>query len=77
MIARFPSLSLRWIRVWQRHALVWRKLSVSSLVGNFGDPLLYLLALGYGLGRFVGSMDGMPYITFLASGIVCLHIPAP
>ena len=66
-----PSISLRWIPVWQRHALVWRKLSVPSLVGNFGDPLLYLLALGYGLGRFVGTMDGMPYITFLASGIVC------
>lgn len=66
-----PSLSLRWIPVWRRHVLVWRKLSPASLVGNFGDPLLYLLALGYGLGRFVGAMDGMPYIAFLASGIVC------
>ena len=66
-----PSPSLRWIPVWRRHVLVWRKLLIPSLVGNFGDPLLYLLALGYGLGRFVGSMDGMPYVTFLASGIVC------
>jgi lipooligosaccharide transport system permease protein len=71
MIALVPSPSLRWIAVWQRHLLVWRKLSVPSLVGNFGDPLLYLLALGYGLGRFVGTMEGMPYIAFLASGIVC------
>jgi len=71
MSAALPTLSLRWIPVWRRHLLVWRKLSIPSLVGNFGDPLLYLLALGYGLGRFVGSMDGMPYITFLASGIVC------
>jgi lipooligosaccharide transport system permease protein len=63
--------SLRWLPVWRRHSLVWRKLLVPSLVGNFGDPLLYLFALGYGLGRFVGEMDGMPYITFLASGIVC------
>jgi lipooligosaccharide transport system permease protein len=66
-----PSPSLRWIPVWRRHSLVWRKLLLPSLVGNFGDPLLYLLALGYGLGRFVGEMQGMPYITFLASGIVC------
>jgi lipooligosaccharide transport system permease protein len=66
-----PSPSLRWIPVWRRNSLVWRKLLVPSLVGNFGDPLLYLLALGYGLGRFVGEMEGMPYITFLASGIVC------
>lgn len=66
-----PSPSLRWIPVWRRNSLVWRKLLVPSLVGNFGDPLLYLLALGYGLGRFVGEMEGMPYVTFLASGIVC------
>lgn len=66
-----PTVSLRWIPVWRRHLLVWRKLSIPSLLGNFGDPLLYLLALGYGLGRFVGTMEGMPYITFLASGIVC------
>ncbi len=66
-----PSLSFRWVRVWRRNGFVWRKLSIPSLVGNFGDPLLYLLALGYGLGSFVGTMQGMPYITFLASGIVC------
>ena len=71
MSVTLPVPSIRWFPVWQRHLLVWRKLSIPSLVGNFGDPLLYLLALGYGLGRFVGSMDGMPYITFLASGIVC------
>ena len=71
MTRALPSLSVRWIAVWRRHFLVWQKLSLPSLVGNFGDPLLYLLALGYGLGRFVGSMDGMPYISFLASGIVC------
>ncbi len=71
MSATLPLPSARWLPVWQRHLLVWRKLSVPSLVGNFGDPLLYLLALGYGLGRFVGTMEDMPYITFLASGIVC------
>jgi lipooligosaccharide transport system permease protein len=71
MSRSLPLPSARWLPVWQRHLLVWRKLSIPSLVGNFGDPLLYLLALGYGLGRFVGTMEGMPYITFLASGIVC------
>lgn len=71
MTALVPSPSRRWVAIWRRHLLVWRKLVVPSLVGNFGDPLLYLLALGYGLGRFVGEMAGMPYIEFLASGIVC------
>jgi lipooligosaccharide transport system permease protein len=50
---------------------VWRKLAGPALVGNLGEPLLYLVALGYGLGSLVGTVQGMPYIEFLASGIVC------
>lgn len=66
-----PAFSLRWTSVWARNFLVWRKLAVASLVGNFGDPFLYLLGIGYGLGGFVGAIDGMPYLMFFASGLVC------
>ena len=62
------------LTVVQRNFGVWRKLLLPSMLGNFGDPLLYLLALGYGLGHFVGHMDGMPYITFIASGIVASSV---
>jgi len=57
--------------VWARNFRVWRKLAAASLVGNFGDPFLYLLGLGYGLGLFIGEMSGIPYMAFLASGILC------
>ena len=57
--------------VWRRNTLVWRKLAAASLFGNFGEPLLYLLALGYGMGRLIGEVGGMPYLHYLASGIVC------
>ena len=63
-------LVLRWLPVWRRNVLVWRKLAVASLLGNFGEPLLYLLALGYGLGAMVGDVNDQPYLHFLASGIV-------
>jgi len=67
-----PDVSLRstW-SVWRRNFLVWRKLAAASLIGNFGDPFLYLLGLGYGLGMFIGQMSGIPYMAFLASGILC------
>lgn len=58
------------IAVWQRNFLVWRKLMGASLVVHFGEPFIYLLGLGYGLGLFIGKMAGMPYLAFLASGFV-------
>jgi len=67
-------LGLRWYAVWRRNARVWRKLAGPALLGNIGEPLLYLVALGFGLGSFVGKVEGMNYITFLASGFVCASI---
>lgn len=67
----FPRLSLRFLQVWRRNFLVWRKLAIPSMLGNLADPMLYMLGLGYGLGRLMGDIDGLPYITFLAAGIVC------
>ena len=58
------------LAVWRRNILVWRKLLVPAILMNFGEPLIYLLGLGFGLGRFVGEMSGMPYIAFLSSGII-------
>ena len=66
-----PRISRRFLQVWRRNFLVWRKLAIPSMLGNLADPMLYLLALGYGLGALVGKIDGLPYITFLAAGTVC------
>ena len=56
--------------VWRRNVRVWRRLMVPSLVLNFGEPFLYLLGLGFGLGQFIGEMEGVGYFAFLASGLV-------
>ncbi|OGT85113.1 MAG: nodulation protein NodJ [Gammaproteobacteria bacterium RIFCSPLOWO2_02_FULL_61_13] len=58
------------LAVWRRNFLVWRKLLGPSLLFNFGEPLLYLLGLGYGLGRFIGEVEGLTYIAFLATGLL-------
>ena len=74
-----PQLSMRWWPVWQRNLLVWKKLAIPSLVGNIAEPLMWLLAFGYGLGALVGQValggdsgQKVPYILFLASGSVCM-----
>ncbi len=67
-------LSLRWIPVWQRNFLVWKKLAIPSLLGNLADPMLYMLGLGYGLGRLLPDIGGVPYLNFLAAGTVCYSV---
>ncbi|MFM9970641.1 MAG: ABC transporter permease [Burkholderiales bacterium] len=66
-----PTLSLRFIPVWRRNLLVWRKLAIPSILGNFADPMIYMLGLGYGLGSLVPDVGGVSYIAFLAAGTVC------
>ena len=68
-----PEPSLRWIAVWRRNWLVWRRLAIPSILGNLADPLIMLVGLGYGLGALVGEMrgewGGTSYFGFLAAGI--------
>src|SRR3954453_16901893 len=75
-IWRFPDLSLRWWPVFLRNLLVWRKLAIPSLVGNIAEPLMWLVAFGYGMGALGGNvrLSGVeaPYILFLASGSICM-----
>ena len=76
---RAPDLSLRWWPVFLRNLLVWRKLAIPSLVGNIAEPLMWLVAFGYGMGALVGSVriggETVPYILFLASGSICSGAP--
>jgi len=67
---------MRWWPVFLRNLRVWRKLAIPSLVGNIAEPLMWLVAFGYGLGALVGEVslgeDKVPYLLFLASGSVCM-----
>ena len=79
-IWRIPDLSRRWWPVFLRNLLVWRKLAIPSLVGNIAEPLMWLVAFGYGMGALVGQVNvqgaggatQVPYILFLASGSICM-----
>jgi len=57
-------------RVWQRHLTVYTKLYLSSIALNFVEPVLYLVALGFGLGGYIAEVQGKPYINFIAPGII-------
>jgi lipooligosaccharide transport system permease protein len=71
---------MRFWPVFLRNLLVWRKLAIPSLVGNIAEPLMWLVAFGYGMGALVGTISvatpsgavQVPYILFLASGSICM-----
>ncbi len=56
--------------IWRRNARVWLRLIGPALALNLGEPAIYLLGLGWGLGGLLGPVEGLDYMTFLASGIV-------
>ncbi|HSA90318.1 MAG TPA: ABC transporter permease [Burkholderiales bacterium] len=62
---------MRWLSVWRRNMLVWRKLAAAAMLSNLADPLIMLFGLGYGLGALLPSVQGMSYIAFFAAGQLC------
>lgn len=74
LIYRLPGFSLRFVPVWRRNLLVWRKLAVASVLGNIAEPMITLIAFGYGLGSLLQTIEGIPYIEFLASGSICMSV---
>ena len=71
------------LRVMEHHAFVYRRTWQGSVFSTFLNPVLYLAAMGVGLGSLVdenmpGGVDGIPYLTFLAPGLlVATAIPRP
>lgn len=66
-----PKISLRFIPIWRRNFMVWKKMAAASILGHLADPVIYMLGLGYGLGGMLPEINGMSYISFLAAGTVC------
>lgn len=59
-------------RVLNRHMRVFLRTWRHNLMFNVVEPLLYLSAMGFGLGAFVQEINGMSYIQFIAPGMVAL-----
>ncbi len=56
--------------VWRRNFLYFRYTILTAMSWIFLEPLLYLFALGYGLGSFIPSIEGMRYAEFIAPAML-------
>ena len=62
--------SWRFIRVWQRNRDVFFRLWRSQIPVMVAEPIIILLAMGLGLGTYVGLVNGQSYIEFVTPGII-------
>lgn len=57
--------------------IVYKRTWQGSLFSRFASPLLFLLAMGIGLGSLVdnasGGVDGVPYLLFVAPGMIAVQ----
>jgi lipooligosaccharide transport system permease protein len=58
------------LRVVESQALAYKRLWRASLFSTFLSPVLYLAAMGLGLGSLVEEVDGVDYLEFLAPGLL-------
>lgn len=63
------TIYILWLRQLKRYIR-----SKSRIIGSLGQPLLFLIALGFGFGPIYQKAGGGNYIEFLGSGIVAMSI---
>ena len=69
-----PKLTHRVWKVWRRNFDVFMKTIRVNFLPSLLEPILYLLALGFGLGVFVQNIEGVPYIKFIAPALVAISV---
>jgi lipooligosaccharide transport system permease protein len=60
------------LSVWRRNAAMYRRTWWLNILPNFFEPVLYLAAIGIGVGGYISEMGGMSYMQFLAPGLLCV-----
>ncbi len=65
--------SWRFIRVWQRNRDVFLRLWHAEAPGFVAEPIIILMAMGLGLGAYVGVIQGQDYIRFIVPGIIASY----
>ena len=64
--------------VWRRHFQVYRNTWLVNCLPPISEPIIYLIAFGYGLTPLVGEVvyagEAIPYARFLAPGMIAIGV---
>jgi lipooligosaccharide transport system permease protein len=64
----------RVLSVWRRNLDAFLRTYQVNFIPPFVEPVLYLLALGFGLGTYIEAVDGIPYPVFIAPALVSISV---
>jgi len=77
-VSGVPSfhISRRFVRVWQRNAVVYRRIWKINFLVPLLEPVFYLLAFGYGMSSLIGkvSFEGqeLSYVVFITPSLLAI-----
>jgi lipooligosaccharide transport system permease protein len=62
------------LAVLERHLRLYRHLWRASVFSFFVLPALFLVSVGFGVGAFVPTVDGVPYIEWIAPALLAVTV---
>nr|WP_321351759.1 ABC transporter permease [uncultured Methanoregula sp.] len=69
-----PKITRRAVRVWQRNLGVFVRTWKVNFFPPFIEAFLYLFAIGLGIGAYVGVINGIPYVNYIAPAILAIAV---
>lgn len=69
---RLPTFLSGVFSVWKRNFLQFKRFWLMNFFWTVLEPLLILLAIGYGLGAFIPNMRGIAYVDFFFPSLLCV-----
>jgi lipooligosaccharide transport system permease protein len=72
------NISRRFMHVWNRNLVVYRKIWLVNFLVPLFEPLLYLAAFGVGLSAFIGQVpyngQQLPYILYITPALLAITV---
>jgi ABC-2 type transport system permease protein len=63
------TIYILWLRQLKRYIR-----SKPRIIGSLGQPIIFLLAFGFGFGKIYQKAGGGNYLQFLAPGVICMAV---
>lgn len=71
-LARLPNRRHGIYQIWRRNFLQFQKSWLVNIFWIVLEPLFMLVAIGYGVGAFIPSIDNVSYADFFFPGLLCV-----